>query len=643
MRIIARSAARTAHALRVVALSGTLLVGIPSTLTAQITVGQTAHVSVSMEHAAHTEAFVAADPGTPERLAICSMVVESRNNRLSSALYLSQDAGRTWRLAVHDSTSRRGESWDPTCGFAPGGIALFATLPSQGDPLEPHLQRMTRVHRSTDGGESWTDAVEAPFLDNEDLTVDWTGGPYHGRIYLVGVRTSRSVPGRRYLSLIHSEDGGRTFQGPVDRFPEPGTYQGHVGAGVMTSGGDLLVPVTVRRDPSAGQTPGMEEVPEQAVAVVRVSSGGSEISAPVAVAAHTSCGDAGPPVVAVDNTSGPFHGRAYVAFPDASEGRCQIKMSWSDDGERWSTPLPVDDPPIPLEPETGPDAFLPGLAISDRGIVGISWYGRREDLRNRDFRLRFTASADGGHSVMSSVPVSHHPYRYPAESAPEALFPLGIRFDADSTGAAWVVMHTGSSSRLYYEVGDYTGLAARPDGTFQAIWIDNRTGVPQLFTATVAVSARVRTPEERDRELGQVATDSVLPTVSGISFDARSCTVQLDVELVNRAGRRVALPLKVRVEQALSQLGAPVAVGGAKDDLGRSIWQVGSGEQLEPGGRLAHTATFKLEECRSLAGRETYTYRYPLDARLRGTAPANVTGPKILAVKLRVFEPGRSP
>jgi hypothetical protein len=408
---------------------------------------------------------------------------------------------------------------------------------------------------------------------------------------------------------------------------------------VVTSDGNLLIPVSVRRDRTEDSTLNAEDVPDQAVAVVRVSGGGTLISPPTTVAAYTSCGDAGPPVAAVDRTTGPFAGRAYVAFPDASQGRCQIKLSWSSDGVRWSAPLPVDDPPVPLEPEAGPDAFLPQLAVNDRGVVGISWYDRREDVRNRDFRLRFTASADGGHSVMRSVPVSQRAYQYAPESEPEALFPLAIRFGPDSAGSTWLALHTGRSLRLYYEVGDYGGLAARADGAFQAIWIDNRTQVPQLYTAAIAVSPGARTPADRDSELGRMVSDSVLASVSGISFDPQTCTLELGVELLNQARRAVRLPLTVRVEQMLSQLGVPMAVDGAKDELGRPIWHVGNEKELDPGGRVTHTATFKLEQCRPLAGRGAFSYRYPLDARLDGTPPRFLTGPKILAIKLRVFEP----
>jgi hypothetical protein len=37
--------------------------------------------------------------------------------------------------------------------------------------------------------------------------------------------------------------------------------------------------------------------------------------------------------------------------------------------------------------------------------------------------------------------------------------------------------------------GDTAGLAADAAGAFRAVWVDNRTGVPQVWTASVTVRA----------------------------------------------------------------------------------------------------------------------------------------------------------
>lgn len=613
---------------------------ISTTAHAQVTVGQAAQISVDQDHAAHTEAFAAADPGDARRLAVCSMVIDPTRSRLTSALYLSQDRGETWRMAVHDTTSRYGRTWDPACAIGPGGTVWFATLPSQRDPTKPPLGSITRVYRSPDGGATWEPPMVAPWVDNEDLAVDGTDGPYRGRAYVVGVRLSDTVPGRRHVSLLYADETDRSFQGPVDMPPPPGTNQGTVGAPVVAGDGRLVVPFILRRARTAAPaSDDADSIPAQAVGVVQVFDGGTRFGTPVRVAAVADCPDRRSPVVAVDRSSGPFGNRMYLAYMDGAHGRCQIMLSWSDDGERWSAPLAVDDPAVPVETGTGPDAFLPQIGVNDRGVVGISWYDRRDDPANLAFRHRFTASVDGGASVLRSVPVSTHAHGYADAAGREPYFPLGTRFNADSTGALWLGVTTGRAQRTYYEVGDYGGMSIRADGVFQPLWVDNRTGVPQLFTAPVRVTAEVKPPAERDAALGRLISDSVTVVVTRTTFDAAGCTVDLGVDVINRHARAVALPLVVRVDEMLSQLGAPVAVGGERDDVGRPLWRIGSGGTLPPGGTRSHAAIIELEDCRPLAGQGAMGYRQRLDVRLSGTPTAFITGPKVLALKLRVFEP----
>lgn len=115
-----------------------------------------------------------------------------------------------------------------------------------------------------------------------------------------------------------------------------------------------------------------------------VTEGGRAIRQPHHVAKTTPCTpDGGPPEIAVDHSDGPFHGRAYVAFTDRTYGRCQIMLSWSDDGEEWASPLPVDDPRIPLD-SAGPNAYMPDIAVNRDGVVGITWLDRREDPLNQE-------------------------------------------------------------------------------------------------------------------------------------------------------------------------------------------------------------------------------------------------------------------
>ena len=104
------------------------------------------------------------------------------------------------------------------------------------------------------------------------------------------------------------------------------------------------------------------------------------------------------------------------------------------------------------------------IAVNGAGVVGVLWYDRREFPAAEGYRPRFAASLDGGASWSPSVAVSTAPNARAAQQGPDYL-PNG---------------------------GDTAGLAAAADGRFHALWIDNRTGVQQVWTAAITVTARGR-------------------------------------------------------------------------------------------------------------------------------------------------------
>jgi hypothetical protein len=106
------------------------------------------------------------------------------------------------------------------------------------------------------------------------------------------------------------------------------------------------------------------------------------------------------------------------------------------------------------------DDFVPTLEVNRDGIVGLLWYDRRDNPDNRGYYARFTASRDGGVTWLPSVRVSASPFVAGAVAAKSAFAANG---------------------------GDTAGLTATADGVFHPVWIDDRTGVPQVYTATVTV------------------------------------------------------------------------------------------------------------------------------------------------------------
>jgi hypothetical protein len=163
--------------------------------------------------------------------------------------------------------------------------------------------------------------------------------------------------------------------------------------------------------------------------------------------------------LAVDRSGGPFRGRLYAVWPDARfDRRTQILLaSSSDEGRTWSAPRVVSDDGPALRTGDRPNHFMPMVAVNRGGIVAVSWYDRRDNPDNLGYWPRFSASLDGGTTWLPSVRVS--------TSANLVRDDKEIRFNS----------------------GDTAGLAADAGGTFHPVWIDNRTGTHQVWTASVGV------------------------------------------------------------------------------------------------------------------------------------------------------------
>jgi hypothetical protein len=48
----------------------------------------------------------------------------------------------------------------------------------------------------------------------------------------------------------------------------------------------------------------------------------------------------------------------------------------------------------------------------------------------------------------------------------------------------------GKTGERFISGGDYIGCVAKPDGSFQVLWSDSRTGIFQLYTSNIQVTAK---------------------------------------------------------------------------------------------------------------------------------------------------------
>ena len=426
--------------------------------------GQNVQVTLSFPDVQHYETQIAADPDDASHLLVGAYIV-NLDQSVDNVFYVSFDRGATWTR-----TLRVAVGTDPAVAVGHRGTA-FATTIHDVPRADGNTDSFLVVHRSSDGGRTWQEAsvgADSRSVDRNYITID----DDHRRVYVHGyLQEPRDAAGNRAPStfvLYTSPDGGRTFNTRVSQqAATPGTPK-YVPANAVINPDGTFVALAALLDAAklnmfkgrsdAGSAPDLDGV----LGVMRSSDEGKTLEpmAPIAdVYYDWRVPQLSMAALAVDRSGGPFHGRLYAVWPDARfDRRTQILLASSSDGGRtWSTPRVVSDDGPALRVGDRPNHFMPMVAVNRGGIVAVSWYDRRDNSDNLGYWPRFSASLDGGATWLPSVRVS--------------------------TSANLV----RDDKETRFNSGDTAGLAADAGGTFHPVWIDNRTGTHQVWTASVGV------------------------------------------------------------------------------------------------------------------------------------------------------------
>jgi hypothetical protein len=416
-----------------------------------ISVGPNVRVSTSRPDEAHYETHAAADPKNPNRL-LATAIIYPKTEKRGTIVYASADGGKTWTPTFQgDFLENTG---DPAVGIGPDGTAYFATLTSKGHPLEVIPEhpthnwdgRKTLVYRLPAGSDKWEGPATFFFADREYFAFDNTNGKFRGRVYVTG----DPRPGSGFV-VFPSTDGGRSF--PQVQGARSDSSSESVGNAVVTSNGTLIGSFADGRH----------------VRIVQSVDGGQSFLPSVVVDTFVRAGNRKDPkhnnvnhflTMAIDQSNSAYRDRVYVTWPDRRSGYARVRLAWSkDEGRTWSSSVvPTDNAASDTT-----DQFMPTVAVNRDGVVGLLFYDRRDNPDNKSFYARFTASLDGGVTWLPSVRLSAAPY---------------------SAG------DVAKKSAFTNNGGDTAGLVATADGVFHPVWVDDRTGVPQVYTSAVKVSQR---------------------------------------------------------------------------------------------------------------------------------------------------------
>jgi hypothetical protein len=372
----------------------------------------------------------------------------------SEGFFNSSDGGTTFRHHCFP-VAGAGRCGDPAIAYDLDGTAFIAAI-SDCD----HRIGSIYLQRSSDNGKTWSPirlAVPPLFpgglTDKDWLEIDTNRmSRYAGAMYLSITQVDRQSM-HTVISVSRSIDQGRTWTtvpiGPIRTFPEQVQWSDLA----IARDGTLFVTWLH----CTGQGPLLACAGTRGrLEVSRSTDGGRTWSRAVTIATPQ-LAPAGPtcfygclpntiedlseiPVIAADVSGGRYSGNLYVAFYTTNTFlRVQVSTS-RDEGRTWSPPVRV------AKPTTPGDEFFPWLSVSHSGTVGVTWLDRRDDLANLRYAEYEAFSDDGGSSFGANLRVATR------------------SSDPNNDGFGGFFM------------GDYTGNAWGPDGSFVAAWMDTRNG-----------------------------------------------------------------------------------------------------------------------------------------------------------------------
>jgi hypothetical protein len=423
----------------VLALTSSLLDGGSSMQNKpSIQVGENIHLDLGDKQRTATECWLAINPlNAKHLLAVAISANPNDNNDYSTIALASFDGGKTWKHTLMP-TKRAADPWGI---ILPDGTAVVGDI-----GLGRSFRQM--VYSSPDGGLTWRDGLA--FGDGHDHDM-FVYDNARRTLYLLSTRNTQAAtaPPRYEFFLARSTDSGKTFPDVSTFAPFPNLHF-NAKTPVLLSDGTLVIPFIVGGNLVADK-PELNRWEHTQSWLVTSNDGGKSFAQPLFITdmARRSHG-----VFAV-NQHPQWKDRLYYVFAGARRNSLSFIMS-ADKGRSWSLPKRLDK-------NTDAAAFvdLGAIAVNANGVVGVLWTDRIDDPARKCQYTYFTASLDGGETFLEPVRVSN------ALSCPEAT-------------NGWV-------GRAWPQGGDYSGLAARPDGSFLALWADARQGIFQLYTAEISL------------------------------------------------------------------------------------------------------------------------------------------------------------
>jgi len=313
----------------------------------------------------------------------------------------STNGGINWALT--NPSIPGGSCCDPWAAYTGNGRLIFGSL---------HTGIGQHVYTSTNNGQSWSlPVVSVSGSDRNTLAAEETGtGPYANYVY------AAITPGNFAVSTDLGATWSTTF-GASNNVPgvmiavgPNGAVNGGCVIYVTNTGSTQNVTYTFHRTTDGGTTFTTMSSLSVAGYVGSLNSVGRLVINNARTRPY--------PMIAMDNSNGPYRGRLYLVYasnePAGDGNKPDIKLQYStDQGASWSSYITVNDNPNPALS----DQWFPAIWCErTTGKLYIKWYDDRENPAAYQTGVWATYSTTGGTSFVPSQKISNASFTYPCPS-----------------------------------------------------------------------------------------------------------------------------------------------------------------------------------------------------------------------------------
>jgi Domain of unknown function (DUF4214) len=365
----------------------------------------------------YSEISMAVNPLNPLNMVVTSEDINVFPNHADT--WYTLNGGKTWTLVRLDGvdgiTGANVLRSDPTVAFDSLGRVYVGYLILSDDSSDTSGTSYMFVAHSTDGGKTYKGSFVVADNRSGNVTNDKEllatgpapGNPSQVNVYLAWVRFDNLGENNQTskIEISGSVDGGVTWSSPT--FVDANDTETQFATPRVGPNGQIYVSYIagdgVRINESNTFSNGQFKFgPDHNVVTFNIGfpQGNSVPAQP-----HRDINAL--PVLAVDDSPGPYRGRLYITYADIPKGGASPNfdiwlVSSSDGGVTWTAPVKVND-------DSGDNThFNPWISVDpETGGVSLEWRDTREDPTNHQKTDIFTTtSANGGKTFAPNIRVS---------------------------------------------------------------------------------------------------------------------------------------------------------------------------------------------------------------------------------------------